>query len=85
VSSRLKFSIATGVFAIGALMILYIVINVSHFELLIPGFILVGLAGPATYYFYAKLKSSYTKSTDEELLRRAQIESTLKGKAHAKK
>lgn len=84
-SSRLKFSIATAFFAVGALMILYVVINLSHFELLIPGFILVGVSGPATYYFYAKLKSRYTKLTDKELLGEVQVESTLKGKVHAKK
>lgn len=48
----------------------------DHFELLLPGVILVIISGPLMYYFYTKSKSN-SKMSDEEILRQAEIEARI--------
>lgn len=53
-STESKFYIVAGLFAVGAVMILYVVITMSTFWFLIPGSILVAIFGPWSYVLYAK-------------------------------
>jgi len=80
-----KFIIATGLFAIGAVLIIYVFLMKTSFELLIPGFILVAFAGPAYYFYRYEIQSNLQHKTDDEILKQAEIESKLLGKENAKK
>lgn len=53
-SIGMKFYIIAALFGVSALMVLYVVITMSSFWLLIPGFIGTAIFGPWSYVLYGK-------------------------------
>jgi hypothetical protein len=72
-SLTVKLGIAAFLFAIGAMLILYVAFAKSSFELLIPGLVLVVATGPLIPYYRYKRQSSYVKPTDQEIINEATL------------